>query len=195
MNRLKCFLTILTVLCLSACSDDKTQRLEQQVQSLNERVDALTNEVHALRERTAELKLDQDNEQWLLTNQIDNVWVTLTPLDTDVRILKGNIHRTVFLDATAKGFERIDTDTGSFFISVEDVQPYLDGYKLRLKIGNPSSATFNAVLPGCPVPVSSTEAAPFYFPKLAVSATGLFRGEPLLCLVKGRCEGCRSIRQ
>lgn len=27
MNRLKCFLTILTVLCLSACSDDKTQKL------------------------------------------------------------------------------------------------------------------------------------------------------------------------
>jgi outer membrane murein-binding lipoprotein Lpp len=52
MNRLKCFLTILAVLCFSACSDDKTQRLQNQVGELtsqvgqlNQLVDSLTNQV------------------------------------------------------------------------------------------------------------------------------------------------------
>jgi len=39
-------------------------------------------------------------------------------------------------------FKRIDSPVGNFYISIEDIKPYLDGYKVRIKIGNPSLAAF-----------------------------------------------------
>ncbi|MEW6408644.1 MAG: hypothetical protein AB1488_00830 [Nitrospirota bacterium] len=53
------------------------------------------------------------------------------------------IRKSVVLDPSSlKHYERIDTSSGFFLISLEDVTPYLDGYKLILSIGNPSSATY-----------------------------------------------------
>jgi hypothetical protein len=40
------------------------------------------------------------------------------------------------------GVQRIDTSMGSFLIGLKDVSPYLDGYKLSISIGNPSSITY-----------------------------------------------------
>jgi Protein of unknown function (DUF3251) len=53
-----------------------------------------------------------------------------------------NAHDSVVLDLTSRKFERLDTDTGMFLVSVEDASPYLDGYRVTLSIGNPSSATY-----------------------------------------------------
>jgi Protein of unknown function (DUF3251) len=51
--------------------------------------------------------------------------------------------RSVKLDPAAPGkYERLDTDVGHFLISLENVVPYVDGYKVLLKIGNPLSADY-----------------------------------------------------
>lgn len=55
---------------------------------------------------------------------------------------KQDRHDSITLNLTEHTFQRLDTDTGFFLISVEEVVPYLNGYKLRLKIGNPSSADY-----------------------------------------------------
>ena len=42
-----------------------------------------------------------------------------------------------------KGYGVLKTPFGNLFISTESVEPYLDGYKIHLKIGNPTCAHFN----------------------------------------------------
>jgi len=54
-----------------------------------------------------------------------------------------NKYKTVLLDTSAKGYNRIDTDNGTFLISFLDAKPHLDGYKLIFNIGNTTSATYD----------------------------------------------------
>jgi hypothetical protein len=57
---------------------------------------------------------------------------------------KQNRQDSITLDLTDHAFQRVDTDTGFFLVSVVEAVPYLNGYKLRLMIGNPSHATYSA---------------------------------------------------
>lgn len=41
-------------------------------------------------------------------------------------------------------YQVIETPSGKLFIRTEDVKPFLDGYKISLKICNPNSVTFNS---------------------------------------------------
>lgn len=52
---------------------------------------------------------------------------------------------TVQLDPSSHAFQRLDTDTSTFLVSVQNVVPYLNGYKLTVSIGNPTTATFSGV--------------------------------------------------
>jgi len=56
--------------------------------------------------------------------------------------LSKNAYKAVGLDMTSRDYQRIDTDTGTFLISVEDASRYLDGYRIILHVGNPSYATY-----------------------------------------------------
>jgi hypothetical protein len=49
-------------------------------------------------------------------------------------------------DPAEAGFQRIDTSFGMFAVSFEDVQPFADGIKVTISLGNPSSASFNGVV-------------------------------------------------
>ena len=40
-------------------------------------------------------------------------------------------------------YERFDSSTGVFLVSIANIQPYLDGYKVDLNIGNLSYASYN----------------------------------------------------
>jgi hypothetical protein len=52
-------------------------------------------------------------------------------------------HSDILLDPTSKSFDRLDSNNGTFYVVLENVQPYVNGQKLTLRIGNPQSATFN----------------------------------------------------
>lgn len=45
-------------------------------------------------------------------------------------------YQTAIFDPADKGYSRVDTSGGTFLVSVDDAKPFLDGYKLTLKIGN-----------------------------------------------------------
>lgn len=59
----------------------------------------------------------------------------------DSGILSGRT-KLVALDPASKAYGRLDTATGFFLVSCQDVQPYLDGYKVILHIGNPLGVRF-----------------------------------------------------
>ena len=56
--------------------------------------------------------------------------------------IRDTMNETIVLDSSTKGYNRIDTEYGYFLISLEEIKPYLDGYKLILDIGNPSTILF-----------------------------------------------------
>ena len=58
---------------------------------------------------------------------------------------KQDRYDSVTLDTSSRAFKRLDTDIGSFLVSLEDVTPYLNGYKLSLSIGNPSGGTVSGI--------------------------------------------------
>jgi hypothetical protein len=52
-------------------------------------------------------------------------------------------YESVNLDLASRSFQRLDSDSGSFLVSVQDASPYLDGYRVTLHIGNPSFASYD----------------------------------------------------
>jgi hypothetical protein len=51
------------------------------------------------------------------------------------------------INVTERSYTRITSKTGFFLVSCEDIQPYLDGYRVKLQIGNPYAVTFS----GCQI--------------------------------------------
>lgn len=52
---------------------------------------------------------------------------------------------SIQVDPSNHSFQRLDSDTSTFLVSAEDASPYLNGYRLKLSIGNPSDAKFTGV--------------------------------------------------
>jgi len=74
-----------------------------------------------------------------LDSNVDGLWREVLQAKA-----KLDAYRAVQLDlASPHKFQRIDSGTGSFLLSVEDAIAYLDGYKIRLNIGNPSAARYD----------------------------------------------------
>jgi hypothetical protein len=60
-------------------------------------------------------------------------------------VLASGSTKSIILDLSSKNFSRVDTGAGLFLVSCQDVVPYLDGYKLKLHIGNPLLMTANGL--------------------------------------------------
>jgi hypothetical protein len=52
------------------------------------------------------------------------------------------------LDLASKRFERVDSSIGFFLVSCQNAQPFLDGYKVTLHVGNPQSASYTGFTVG-----------------------------------------------
>ncbi|GAW91191.1 DUF3251 domain-containing protein [Calderihabitans maritimus] len=79
-------------------------------------------------------------------NDIRQINDRLSQAEQDILDLKFNQkyrHRIAIIGTTPGGYVRLDSETGTFLVSVLDVVPYLDGFKVFLSIGNPSYATYN----------------------------------------------------
>lgn len=64
----------------------------------------------------------------------------------DIMLLKFEVNKysSCVLDPTQLGpFQMIFTSCGMFFVSLQNVEPYLNGVKIHLRIGNPMMASYN----------------------------------------------------
>jgi len=74
-----------------------------------------------------------------LKKQIDELEIKVFDLE-----FRQNEFRTAWFDTSeGKGFGRVDANIGFFLVTLENVEPYLDGQKVTLLIGNPHSVAFN----------------------------------------------------
>jgi hypothetical protein len=75
-----------------------------------------------------------------LTNRIDNAEAQLLTLDSRVGDIEPN---ETLVSIDGNGYSIVKTTFGPFVIITERASQYLDGYKIKLGIGNLTSATFN----------------------------------------------------
>jgi len=66
-------------------------------------------------------------------------------LDFDFVLYKMKADRTTAtLDPTSPGpFDTVESSCGTFFVSLEDAQPYLNGVRVTLNVGNPMTCSYN----------------------------------------------------
>lgn len=99
---------------------------------------------------------------------IAQLTTTNSKFATDIAKLQGDVlnlkweealapdPKTALLSVTEKGYSVAEMPVGSLLIAVRDVTPYANGVKIKLDIGNPTSATF----PGLKLQVAWANAAP-----------------------------------
>ncbi len=51
--------------------------------------------------------------------------------------------RKVTLNPTEKSYQRLLTDNGDLLVMFDGMEPYLDGFRVTLQIGNPSAMDYN----------------------------------------------------
>lgn len=79
-------------------------------------------------------------------NEIGELSTKITQLETKVMMLEfqQNPYQTATFDpGDSKGYQRIDANVGTFLMTLENVEPYLDGQKITLLIGNPNNINFS----------------------------------------------------
>ena len=72
-------------------------------------------------------------------------WTTLR--DSQVRLAQfvfdeSNQKKSAVLDPSSKEYSFLESDAGRLLVSCESAEPFLDGHKLVLRIGNPLSMSF-----------------------------------------------------
>jgi len=96
-------------------------------------------------------------------DEVETLRTEIRNLRQQVFQLKGKVSRyeSISLDPTEKGYSRINTSSGFFLIAVRDTKPYLDGYRLSLAVGNPSTVRYDgfklAVSWQAPIPKQKDE--------------------------------------
>ena len=116
MNRAFLLPLVVGSICFSGCRDEeahaKIERLEATIQSL----------------QTSTAGFDATTQR-------------LTDLAQYV-IEQSNRKKAATLDPSTKDYSFFDSDAGRLLISCESAEPFLDGHKVALRIGNPLSMTF-----------------------------------------------------
>lgn len=78
-----------------------------------------------------------------LEKQISGLTARLS-FDEDLLSSKQDVHTTVVLDpAKLHVYQELDANPLQFLVSLESVAPYLNGYKLIIDVGNPTTARFH----------------------------------------------------
>jgi hypothetical protein len=69
--------------------------------------------------------------------------------ELDVRLLLAEAElqegKEVPIDCTNPSYVRIESNNGTFLVVCEEAEPYLDGFRLNLLIGNPSTLRYHGV--------------------------------------------------
>ncbi|HVX56940.1 MAG TPA: hypothetical protein VHA37_04360 [Candidatus Saccharimonadales bacterium] len=137
MSRATFVASVVLYLAAGAVGGALIVRHQQQTEDVKQRASA-----EHLREIEGRLQQLETNLLWA-NDMIDMEATNIIALH---RSEAKRLSHMVSIDPTEqKGYVAVAVPAGSLLLSVRNVEPYLDGYKLNLDIGNPTTATF----PGC----------------------------------------------
>ncbi len=140
---------ILAILLLSGC--DKLKQLTHQqetsqkqqsenIEKLQEEINTLNKKVYDLEMRLSEIQQEDKSKQLHVEQELSNLSSSLNSLATDYAVLDSsmNKYKLCVFTKNSKGFQRVDTDLGYFFISLVGISERHNNYTLHLNICNPS---------------------------------------------------------
>lgn len=134
---LLCFLSTLLIGCNSQFMKDVAELKNRigEVRNLETRIGQQESEIIELKKTIARLSQEVESN----AKQLAQVRSGL-----DLHLLRQDPFKSATFDpASGEGFFRLDTSIGSFAVSVQDVKPHADGVKVRLHVGNLTTATVN----------------------------------------------------
>lgn len=114
-------------------------------QNLEQRMDNMESYVQTLEPSINEFSVDLQRKLSGFTNELQ-ANVNRFTQDLDMRVDDRFIeldYRTVYLKPVAGGYQRIDTNTGTFLIGIKNIEQMKKGYRLALNIGNPNFANYS----------------------------------------------------
>ncbi len=100
-------------------------------------VTSLKFEISELKNQTEEIKKLVNSKVGVGSDTFLNIYKRLWAIEQ---------YNSVSFDPSGqKSYQRLDTNNGTFLILLDNVTPYLDGFKVTLSIGNPSAATYSGL--------------------------------------------------
>lgn len=121
----------------------------------------------------ADVKKDTTNSvpTWAETRP-ENATEKVERLEKDLQALKRRVldleiqryaFQSINLTPEQKGFQRLDAGFVTLLVTTESAEVYLDGFKIKLKVGNPTSGDLSAARLFCTTykPSASTNAPPW----------------------------------
>lgn len=117
---LKYFKIFAVMLFIISCSDINNKDYKKEIQDLQ-------NKYYELQTKVVLLEFTKER---------------INDLNRRIFKLELNQHNEIYLDLASKNYQRIDTLSGIFLISLDNVIRYGNGYKLFLRVGNISTATY-----------------------------------------------------
>lgn len=82
-------------------------------------------------------------------NEIDSLKNQINLLESDINELYNKINQLnrnyAIFDPSSKGYATINAETGSFVVTLDNLNKYANGYKATFKIGNPNLITYDQV--------------------------------------------------
>lgn len=97
--------------------------------------------------------LPDTQRNFILQTEIEALQTRIDRLESRLRHLEagaGNVaypdSKEIFpIDMTGQGYSLVKTNFGNLLVQCGGVEPYLDGQKITLQIGNPTTATFSGL--------------------------------------------------
>jgi len=125
-------LAILVIATMTSCSPDATTTA---------RIDQFEKKIEAQNAAIAQFERSTSDA---LDKKVNRMAQSLAEFRGEVSSLRQSFYgeKTATLDPASKGYSSVSTDKGVFLFTVDGAEPFLDGHKIILRIGNPMNMTF-----------------------------------------------------
>ena len=128
--------------------DKRIEELKDTVIGFNKEIEGFNKEIEGYNKEIEGFNKEIEGMDHYLNERIDSVDSELSFLSINILSLRSLVEKNdsaIFNINDFSGFSAVNTDNGIFFISIEDVQPYLSGYKIMLDIGNPQNCRYRGL--------------------------------------------------
>lgn len=135
-TRLRNYLVVMIlVLVLAGCTQSPQKDIpsHQELTNVQIKVDALAKQIEKLQQELSSLQ-----------QKIEDFDKRISSVELQ-QFLSHSYESATFDPAEAGPFQRLDTSMGSLAVSIQDVQPFANGIKVKLHIGNLTAANMTNV--------------------------------------------------
>jgi len=152
---MKTSLFLATLLLLAGCSEDRKARSD--ISEMEAKIEGLTQQLETAVKANKARYTELEGKYIELLGETRSSTVSLITTqralsDSHIRSIQSLTDRLdtlqpryASIDPSQKGFGVARNNLGSYLIAVEEVQPYLDGHKIKLRVGNLTAGMLTGV--------------------------------------------------